>query len=94
MRPLARLVTFVSLSFSICTDICLRSIFYSFCSRFTRIVPNVVLFVQLSSLSNRRGCGCERKNKQANAKDSRFRVSISERPSDLLGQRTHTPTHA
>ena len=33
------------------------------------------IFVQLSSSSNRRGCFCELSDKQANPKDSRFRVS-------------------
>jgi len=47
--------------------------------------PNSALFVELSSLSNQFGCLCERSNKRSNSKDSRFRVSISGRPSDLLG---------
>jgi hypothetical protein len=60
---------------------------------FTRNVPILDIFVQLSSSSNRFGRIRERDNKQTNPKDSRFRVSISKRPSDLLGQRTHTHTH-
>jgi len=51
------------------------------------------IFVQLSSSSNRFGRIRERKNKRSNSKDSRFRVSISERPSDLLGQLPYTQTH-
>jgi hypothetical protein len=57
------------------------------------ILRILALFVQLSSSSNRFGCICEPNNKHPKTKDSRFRVSISERPSDLLGQRTYTHTH-
>ena len=51
------------------------------------------IFVQLSSLSNRFGCLREPKDKHPNPKDSRFGVSISERPSDLMRQRNYTPPH-
>ena len=46
------------------------------------------IFARLSSSSNRFGCFRGRKNKPPNPKDSRFRVSISGRPSDHLRQRS------
>jgi hypothetical protein len=67
---------------------------YCICSYLTIIIGCISrildIFVQLSSSSNRFGRIRERKNKLSNSEDSRFRVSISERPSDLLWQRTNT----
>ena len=60
---------------------------------FTRNVRILDIFVQLSSSSNRCGCLSEPNDKHSNSKDSRFRVSITKRPSDLLGQLTNTHTH-
>ena len=60
---------------------------------YSRNVPIPDIFDQLSSLSNRFGCSRERDDKYTNPKDSRVRVSISERPSDLLGQRINTQTN-
>jgi hypothetical protein len=70
---------------------------YCICSYLTIIIGCILrildIFVLLSSSSNRFGCLRERQNKRPNSKDSRFSVSISERPSDLLGQRNNTHPH-